>query len=96
MSNRESVSSADLLASESNVHWKDCVQAAMREQDTTKILTLIHAAEASLMHRRRRVTSTADAAAAEHDEMTAASDALLKLKTEKLGWPLPALDTVAG
>jgi hypothetical protein len=89
MSTGDSPSTGQQQTSDPIKHWKVYVDAAMGEQDTTKILALVHAAEEAIFNRRRRSDELSAEREVERGELTEASDALLKLKVEKLGWNFP-------
>jgi hypothetical protein len=89
MSKGDSPSTSHSQTSDPVTHWKVYVEAAMVEQDPAKILALVHAAEEAIFNRRRRSDELSAEREVERGELTEASNALLKLKVDKLGWKLP-------
>jgi hypothetical protein len=68
--------------------WQRCMNKAMRESNTDKLLPLVHATEEALILRWRKM----DSDASHHQEraaMEAACHDLRATKTHKLGWPWP-------
>jgi hypothetical protein len=66
--------------------WKVLYQVALIENDRSKLTELVAAIETAIVHRRKELTgSVADVS--ESADMVLAAEAILKIKTETLGWP---------
>jgi hypothetical protein len=66
--------------------WKQCYQSALDERDPAKIEDKVYVAEAAIFLRRQEFSFHSDHEA-EDEEMKQASQRLLRLKTERTGWP---------
>jgi hypothetical protein len=74
--------------------WEEVYQAALLENDREKLTGLVRALEVAIVRRRQELTSGAEhplAGIEENDQertaMVLAAQEILKIKTEKLGWP---------
>ena len=69
--------------------WEPIFQQAVQENDLSKMLPRIAAADQALSDRQREIAGGPHRfeVDAELKAMLVAADALLKLKAEKLGWP---------
>jgi hypothetical protein len=68
--------------------WKAAYEKVVRESDTEKLLTLLHASEEALYSRWQEVGNDPERTK-ERAAMEAASKDLLAIKIHKLGWPDP-------
>jgi hypothetical protein len=71
--------------------WRELYEAAARETDLEKLTALIEAVESALMNRQQELSGQSGHES-ELQEMKAAGQKLLFIKTEKLGWPKINLD----
>jgi hypothetical protein len=74
--------------------WEEVYQAALVENDREKLTGLVRAVEVAIVRRRRELTSGPEhplAGIEENDKertaMGLAAQEILKIKTERLGWP---------
>ena len=73
--------------------WQSVCQRAHDEPDPTRLHDRITEAETALFERGVELASADGAAAPERDAMAEAAKALLRIKTDRLGWPrIPELD----
>jgi hypothetical protein len=66
--------------------WAELYQAALVENDREKLTGLVGAVESAIVRRRQELTSVEENDK-ECEAMVAAAENILKIKTEKLGWP---------
>jgi hypothetical protein len=71
--------------------WQQLYEAIARETDPLKITTLLEAVETALVDRQLEL-GVQPGHENELQEITAAGQKLLSIKTEKLGWPEIKLD----
>jgi hypothetical protein len=74
------------MAEISTASWKEPYQQALHETDKQKLAEMVQAAEAAIFRRFQELTHSPD----HHEERRAldqASDQLLSLKVNQLGWP---------
>jgi transposase-like protein len=90
MSNDEQLQplSPESSHSASTLTWKYAAEKVQRESDPDKILVALYAAEEALTLRQQQLGDSAGHEE-ERRELEKATRALLRLKTEKLGWPNP-------
>jgi hypothetical protein len=67
-------------------HWQSLYDATSVETDRGKLLALINQVEAAIMNRAQELALETDHTE-ERAAMAQASQTLLAIKTEKLGWP---------
>jgi hypothetical protein len=70
--------------------WQELYQAALAENDREKLTGLVGAVESAIVRRRQQLIATetnVEEGERECAAMIVAAEALLKIKTEKLGWP---------
>jgi hypothetical protein len=74
--------------------WEQTYQAALAENDREKLTGLVREVEMAIVRRRQELTSSAEhplAGIEENDKeraaMVLAAREILKIKTERLGWP---------
>jgi hypothetical protein len=72
----------------SNSTWKNLLEKVQRESDKDQILAGVYAAEEALTLWRQQLGNSAGHEE-ERLELQKATQTLLRLKTEKLGWPNP-------
>src|ERR1700722_11085370 len=66
--------------------WKELYQEALIENDRSKLTELVAGNESAIVPRRKELTgSVADVS--ESADMVLSAEAILKIKTETLGWP---------
>ena len=68
--------------------WKQVYLNVHREKTTDGLTHAVFAAEAAIFERLRQLSGSSDHAD-ERAEMQAATEEMLVIKTEKLGWPKP-------
>jgi hypothetical protein len=66
--------------------WEELYRAALVENDHEKLTGLVGAVESAIVRRRQELTNIEDNDK-ECEAMVAAAEDILKIKTEKLGWP---------
>ena len=66
--------------------WKQCYQSVLNEHDPAKVEDKVFVAEAAIFLRYQELSRKPDHEA-EDEEMKQASEKLLRLRTERLGWP---------
>jgi hypothetical protein len=66
--------------------WEELYQAARVENDREKLTGLVGAVESAIVRRRQELTNVQENDK-ECEAMVAAAQEILKIKTEKLGWP---------
>jgi hypothetical protein len=66
--------------------WEELYQVALIEHDRSKLTELVAAIETAIVHRRKELTGSV-ANVKEGADMALAAEAILKIKTETLGWP---------
>jgi hypothetical protein len=66
--------------------WEELFKSTLIETDLEKLTALAGAAEAAIVRRRRELTNI-QGCDQERAAMVAAAKAILKIKTDKLGWP---------
>jgi len=66
--------------------WQDLYHAALAEEDREKLIGLVGALESAIVRRRQELAHIAENDK-ERAAMVLAAEDLLKIKTEKLGWP---------
>jgi hypothetical protein len=71
--------------------WQQLYEAAIVETDPQKLIALIAAVESALMNRRQELGGQ-PGHESELQEIKAACQGLLIIKTERLGWPRISLD----
>jgi hypothetical protein len=71
--------------------WQRLYEAAILETDTQKLVTLVEAVESALMNRQQELAGQ-PGRESELQEIKAAGQKLLLIKTERLGWPKIDLD----
>jgi hypothetical protein len=71
--------------------WQQLYEAAIVETDPQRLIALIAAVESALMNRRQELGGQ-PGHESELQEIKAAGQRLLIIKTEKLGWPRISLD----
>jgi hypothetical protein len=71
--------------------WQRLYEAATLETDPQKLTTLVEAVENALMNRQQELVGQ-PSHESELQEIKAAGQKLLIIKTEKLGWPKISLD----
>jgi hypothetical protein len=74
--------------------WEEVYQQALVENDREKLTGLVGAVEVAIVRRRQELNSAAEGHSAEMEEhdkecaaMVLAAQEILRIKTEKLGWP---------
>jgi hypothetical protein len=70
--------------------WEELYQAALAEIDREKLTGLVGAVESAIVRRRQQLIATeTDVEESENEcaAMIVAAQAILKIKTERLGWP---------
>jgi hypothetical protein len=67
-------------------HWQQLYETVTLETDPQKLTTLVETVESALMNRRQELTGQ-PGHESELQEIKAAGQKLLSIKTEKLGWP---------
>ena len=74
--------------------WEELYRAALVEHDREKLTGLLGAVESAIVRRRRELLMIVEQDPSNIDEndqecaaMLSAADEILKIKTEKLGWP---------
>ena len=75
-----------LKSNGSKSHWQELYAAAAVETDREKLSELVNFVEEALMLRSQELAGTSDHQD-ERSQMNAAARKLLRIKTEKLGWP---------
>jgi hypothetical protein len=73
--------------------WREIRDSAIRETDRTRLKKIIYDAEQALFVRGLEMDGI-PSLESERAEMAEVAEALLNLKTHKLGWPNP-VDTVS-
>lgn len=73
------------------LEWQQLYEAAAKETDPQKLTTLVAAVESALMNRQQEL-GLQPGHDIEPQEMKAAGQKLLFIKTQKLGWPEIKLD----
>jgi hypothetical protein len=71
--------------------WQQLYEAVLLETDPQRLIALIAAVESALMNRRQELAGQSGHEN-ELQEIKAAGQKLLLIKTEKLGWPKINLD----
>ena len=71
--------------------WHQLYEAATLETDPQKLTTLVEAVESALMKRQQELAGQ-QGHESELQDIKAAGQRLLLIKTEKLGWPKVNLD----
>ena len=66
--------------------WEELFKSTLIETDLEKLTVLAGATEAAIVRRRRELANIQDSDQ-ERVEMVAAAEDLLRIKTDKLGWP---------
>jgi hypothetical protein len=66
--------------------WEELYRAALVENDHEKLTGLVGAVESAIVRRRQELTDIEENDK-ECEAMVAAAEDILKIKTEKLGWP---------
>ena len=66
--------------------WEEVFKLTLIETDLEKLTVLVGAAETAIVRRRRELTNM-EGSDQERAAMVAAAEAILKIKTDKLGWP---------
>lgn len=67
--------------------WEELYRAALGEEDREKLTGLVGAVEAAIVRRRQELTSIIEENEKECAAMVLAAQEILRIKTEKLGWP---------
>jgi hypothetical protein len=74
------------MSDTSTISWKEAYEKALRETDKQKLGELVLSAEAAIFRRYQELAPSSN----HHEErrsMNAASEQLLSLKVNRLGWP---------
>jgi hypothetical protein len=66
--------------------WEELFKSTLIETDLEKLTVLAGATEAAIVRRRRELTNI-QGSDQERAAMVTAAEAILKIKTDKLGWP---------
>lgn len=66
--------------------WKEPYLAALKESDKVKLTELVYATEGAMFSRLQELSGLSNHAA-EREELKMASEGLLTLQVERLGWP---------
>ncbi len=76
----------EIVAKPNGWSWKETYQKTQRENDRTKLSDLVVATEAAMFTRLQEL-SNSTGHHNERRELEAATRSLLRIKTDKLGWP---------
>jgi hypothetical protein len=74
------------ISNKSAPSWKRCLDKAMRESNSEKLLSLVYDTEVALFVRWQEISND-ETHQAECDAMNAAASDLWSIKIYKLGWP---------
>ena len=66
--------------------WEEVFKLTLVETDLEKLTVLVGAAETAIVRRRRELTNI-QGSDQERAAMVAAAEEVLRIKTDKLGWP---------